>query len=184
MSAVPAPVSLRRPVGADVQAAGELHAWSWRVTYGPLLSEEERLLLTTEERVRLWTRILGGPEPRENTWFAVLAGRIVGLVFSGPAHDGDATPDVGEIHAIHVEPGLHGRGIGRLLLEAAEADLAEAGFARATLWVMRGNREACRFYEGRGWRPDGREKRGPMGDFGNLPVVDEDRYGRSLAKIP
>lgn len=181
MSTVPAPVSLRRPVGADVQAAGELHAWSWRVTYGPLLSDGERLRLTTAERVRLWTRILGAPQPRENTWFAELDGRIVGLVFSGPAHDGDATPEVGEIHAIHVEPGLHGRGIGRLLLEAAQADLSDAGFARATLWVMRENHEARRFYEGRGWRPDGCEKRGRMGDFDDLPVVDEVRYGRSLA---
>jgi ribosomal protein S18 acetylase RimI-like enzyme len=164
----------------EVDALAELHAWSWRVTYGPMLSAQEAALLTVEERRQLWERALGRPAAREAVIVAEEVGRIVGLVLAGPSHDDDGTPTVGEIHAIHVEPGRHGEGIGGRLLDAAEAHLRDQGFASATLWVIRQNDEARRFYEGQGWRPDGMAKRGPMGDFEGLPVVDEVRYRRSL----
>jgi ribosomal protein S18 acetylase RimI-like enzyme len=166
----------------EVDALAELHAWSWRVTYGPLLTPEEASLLTVEERRRLWERALGAPAAREAVLVAQEAGRVVGLVFAGSSHDDDRGPDVGEIHAIHVEPGRHGQGIGGRLLDAAVDHLRAAGFTRATLWVIRENDEARRFYEGQGWRPDGTAKRGPMGDFEGLPIVDEVRYRRSLGE--
>ena len=177
----PGEVRLRRPTAADLDALAELHAWSWRVTYGPLLTDAERALLTVEERRRLWERVLSAPAPREGSWVAELDARVVGLVFGGRSHDADATPEIGEIHAIHVEPGLHGHGIGGRLLAAGVADLRAAGFRDATLWVIRENHEARRFYEGQGWRSDSVTKRGPMGDFDGLPVVVEVRYARTLA---
>ena len=120
------------------------------------------------------------PRPLEFVWVAEDGGRVVGLVLATPSHDADATPEVGEIGAIHVEPGRHGQGIGRRLLAAAVDDLRAAGFRRATLWVIRENTEARRFYESNGWQPDGASKRGPMGEFEGLPVVDEVRYARPL----
>jgi GNAT superfamily N-acetyltransferase len=172
---VPLVLRLARP--DEVDALAELHAWSWRIAYGPLLTPAEARLLTVEERRRLWARVLGTPAPREAAVVAEEAGRLVGLVLVGPSDDA-AT---GEIHAIHVEPGRHGQGIGGRLLGVAVDHLRVVGFDRATLWVIRDNDEARRFYEGHGWRPDGMAKRGPMGGFPGLPVVDEVRYGRSLA---
>ena len=58
--------------------------------------------------------------------------------------------------------------------------MRSAGFRRATLWVIEENAEARRFYEAAGWRPDGLAKRGPMGGFPGLPVVNEVRYVRGL----
>ena len=181
VSAIGPAVTLRRPTTGDVDAAAELHAWSWRATYDPLLPVTEQGLFTADERRRLWARALAAPGADECIWLAEADGRVVGLVFGGRSIDGDAAPDVGEIHAIHVEPGLHGRGIGRILLDAALVDLGRTGFGEATLWVIRENRDARRFYEGLGWRLDGAEKRGRMGDLDGLPVVDEVRYRRSLA---
>jgi GNAT superfamily N-acetyltransferase len=145
-----------------------------------MMSEEEGQMLTVGERRRLWRRVLHDPEPREAQWVAQLDGRVVGIVHAGPSHDEDATPDAGEIHAIHVEPGLHGQGIGGRLLAAAVADLQAAGLRTATLWVIRDNNDARRFYEAKGWRPDGATKRTFMGDFDGLPIVDEVRYERDL----
>src|SRR4051794_12349895 len=115
----PTAVRLRPATTADASALARLHAWSWQVTYGPLLREDERERLTVEERQRLWDRVVGAPRPREATIVAEDAtGAIVGLVFVGPSEDTDAETgtdggtDVGEVHAIHVAPGLHGRGIG------------------------------------------------------------------------
>ena len=180
MAIPPGGVRLRRPSLADLDALAELHWWSWRVTYGPLLSEAEGALLTAQERRSVWARVLADPRPRESAWLAELDGRVAGLVWAGGAHDADAGVDAGEILAIHVEPGLHGRGIGGRLLDAAVGDLQGAGFVRAVLWVIRENVEARRFYEGRGWQPDGRTRRTHMGDFAGLPIVAEVRYGRPL----
>lgn len=177
------PLVIRRARPDEVDLLAGLHARSWRVTYGPMLRPEEAALLTVEERRLLWERALGMPAPREAVVVAEEAGRVVGLVFVGPSHDADADARAatGEIHAIHVEPGRHGRGIGSRLMAAAVAHLRAAGFTRATLWVIRENAVARRFYEGHGWQPDGAAKRGPMGDFAGLPVVDEVRYARCLA---
>jgi GNAT superfamily N-acetyltransferase len=175
-----APVSLRRPRLDEVDALAELHAWSWRLTYGPLMSEEERRMLTVGERRRFWQRVLLEPRPRESQWVAELDGRLVGMVHASPSHDDDAMAGTGEIAAIHVEPGLHGQGIGGRVLAAAEDDLRAAGFHRATLWTLAENHEARRFYEAKGWRADGTTKHVFMGDFDGLPIVDEVRYERDL----
>jgi ribosomal protein S18 acetylase RimI-like enzyme len=150
------------------------------VTYGPLLTPAEATLLTVAERRTLWQRVLGAPVPREAAIVAEEAGRVIGLVLTRATHDLDGDASTGEIGAIHVEPGRHGQGIGGALLTAGVAHLREAGFRRATLWVLRGNAEARRFYEGQGWRLDGATKRGPMADVAELPVVDEVRYRRTI----
>ena len=84
-----------------------------------------------------------------------------------PATTGKATADqapltpaglageVGEVYAIYVAPDWWSTGTGRLLLEAAMARLATAGYRRAVLWVLDTNTRARRFYEKAGWAPDG-----------------------------
>jgi GNAT superfamily N-acetyltransferase len=182
-SAPPDRTRLRAATAADVEALAALHSWSWQVTYGPMLRRADRALLTVDERRRLWERVLLRPADRESTFVAEsVAGDAIGLIFVGPSEDHDAAPrhDIGEVHAIHVAPPLHGRGLGARLLAAGEAAMRENGFETATLWVIRENAGARAFYERQGWQPDGATKRGPMGGFEGLPVVDEVRYARRL----
>lgn len=63
--------------------------------------------------------------------------------------------EVGEVYAIYVAPDWWSTGTGRLLMEAAVARLAVAGYRRAVLWVLDTNARARRFYEKAGWAPDG-----------------------------
>lgn len=69
-----------------------------------------------------------------------------------------------------------GTGIGRRLMTAALTSLVEAGFTRATLWVLDTNERARRFYEAGSWRPDGGLKR----DERRGVLLNEVRYGRPL----
>jgi RimJ/RimL family protein N-acetyltransferase len=57
-----------------------------------------------------------------------------------------------------VTPSVWGTGVGRELMAVAVDRLREAGFRSATLWVLRDNERARRFYERAGWSPDGAEK--------------------------
>ena len=60
------------------------------------------------------------------------------------------------VFACFIRPGYEGRGIGRRLMEAAEACLAAHGIEEA--WLSTGADPAIRangFYQHLGWRPDG-----------------------------
>lgn len=63
------------------------------------------------------------------------------------------------ILALAVEPGARGRGLGRLLLEAAERAALEAGTHAMHLTVRHSNLGAIAFYERLGW-----QKEPPAGD--------------------
>lgn len=60
----------------------------------------------------------------------------------------------GVLDALYVVPESWGAGVGTRLADEAEALL---GGGEAILWVLRDNARGRRFWECRGWRPDGAE---------------------------
>ncbi len=59
------------------------------------------------------------------------------------------------LEAIYVRPAAWGSGVAGHLHDAAIAELRSRGVRRAKLWMLERNDRARRFYERRGWRPDG-----------------------------
>lgn len=59
------------------------------------------------------------------------------------------------LDALYVRPAAWGTGVAVRLHDRAVEALREAGVERARLWVLEENHRARRFYERRGWRPDG-----------------------------
>jgi L-amino acid N-acyltransferase YncA len=163
---------LARP--EDARAIAEVHVGSWRHAYRGLLPEGYLDRLSVDEREGSWREALGS-----DTAGAVVAeaeGRIVGFASFGPSRDADAAEGVGEVPAIYVDAEVLGTGVGRSLLAEATTRLREAGFRRATLWVLEANARARRFYEKSGWAWDGTVSRHDF-DCANEPVV---RYAVDL----
>jgi GNAT superfamily N-acetyltransferase len=75
-------------------------------------------------------------------WAAVLEGRIVGIALT--ANDW--------LEDLWLAADARGRGVGAVLLEHAERDIAARGHAIATLRVIAGNRRAQAFYVRHGWQ--------------------------------
>ncbi|MDF2954923.1 GNAT family N-acetyltransferase [Candidatus Alkanophaga liquidiphilum] len=73
-------------------------------------------------------------------------GRIVGFV-GGSVRSGH-----GHISGIAVDREFRNRGVGSLLIGAAEQEFRREGFDRVTLEVRVSNENAIRFYEKRGYR--------------------------------
>src|SRR4051812_24202487 len=87
-------------------------------------------------------------------------------VFVVQADDGTLTGEVaaaadvptGQLARLYVDIDHWGKGIGARLHDAAVDHLRSSGCASARLWVLEANDRARRFYERRGWRPDGTRK--------------------------
>jgi ribosomal protein S18 acetylase RimI-like enzyme len=91
---------------------------------------------------------------------------IVGLCEFGSTEDTDDDPSrTGQVFRLYVDPLLHGRGGGRLLLEAACDHLRAAAREDVTLWVLESDPRARGFYERLGWRNDGGRKRSVVVDL-------------------
>jgi ribosomal protein S18 acetylase RimI-like enzyme len=118
---------------------------------------------------------------------APAAGGIVGYASFGPETDVLNAPwphpltadgeggRVAELYALYVRPAWWSTGTGRALMEKVLARSAAAGYRFITLWVLRDNQRARRFYERAGFAPDG-----ATNVLTGLGGVHEVRYRRCL----
>lgn len=138
---------------ADAGALAEIQVRSWRAAYRGLLPETV-LAELSESAVRdVWDARLQHPPPRTATLVVTDAGDVVGFSGFGPPLDGDPGPTDGHLYTLYLLPDRWGRGLGRLLHDAAIARMGALGFTAATLWVLDGNDRAIDFYRRAGWQP-------------------------------
>ena len=164
-------VRLRTGDDGDLMAVGDLHYRSRRSAYADILSPAA-LDFGSPQAVGEWWRERFRWERDTHRLTVADEGRVVGFTYLGVGEE----PDTAELSAIHVEPGLVGTGVGRLLMLDALAALPAYGSV-AVLWVLEGNARARRFYERGGWAFDGTVRDAPMG----AETTRQLRYVRSLA---
>jgi GNAT superfamily N-acetyltransferase len=121
---------LRNARSGEAATIASIHETTARVAFAHVFGRQPYPTEHTRER---WRRFSG------EVVLAELDGSVVGFA----ARDGDL------LDALFVLPNFQGRGIGSALLSA---------FGPVSrLWVLKGT-EAQRFYEARGWRPEGSEQ--------------------------
>ena len=138
-----APIEVRPALPEDADAAARAHSASAETAYrGKAPARPDGLA----RRTRLWHDLLAGPANR--AFVATDAGRIVGVLYVGPA---DEDHRLGAVHVLYVRPAWWGSGAGKALIDRAHAVLGE-DFGDAILTVLEDNPRARRFYESNGWR--------------------------------
>ena len=167
-------VVLREATVEDAREIAEVHVAVWRRAYRDLLPAEFLDALSVDDRVRMWTEVLGSPQ--EGVFVTERDGRVVGFCGYGPSRDDDATASMGNVSTLYVLEEVSGRGVGSALVAAAETRLRQLGYERAALWVLAANERGRRFYERAGWRWDGTTGEFRI-DCGYEPMV---RYVREL----
>jgi GNAT superfamily N-acetyltransferase len=86
-------------------------------------------------------------------------GMVAGFCLLAPTRDEDSNKETcGEIIALNVRPDHWRRGVGKLLCESALDGARAQGWATLTLWILKGNERAGRFYEVLGFALDGTER--------------------------
>lgn len=182
------PVRLAR--SDDVALIAEIHVRSWQAAYAGLIPQDYLDALDPARRLDRWAAAVAGTQQAaaagagtagQREAVLVATGeqdRAAGFASVGACRDADERgAGAGEIRAIYLEPAAWGTGLGRELMTAATARLAELGYRQATLWVLDGNARARRFYTAAGFEPDGAVKIDGERGF----TLQEIRYRRALA---
>jgi GNAT superfamily N-acetyltransferase len=169
---------IRAGSAADAAQIAEVQRESWSGAYTGVIADEiiDRVTALDDGarvrqsfRTRPWQRMIvaipdgGGDGGGGDDW----GGGIVGYAAFGPETDVLGAPwphplstdgeerRVAELYALYVRPAWWSTGTGRALMDRVLARSVAAGYSSLTLWVLRDNRRARRFYERAGFAPDG-----------------------------
>ena len=149
-------VEVRAATTEDAPAIARVHVRSWQAAYRGLIHDEHLDALDENARADGWRAAIRSGRGR--VLVADTRCEVVGFAALMASRDDDAEPECGEVGAIYLVQEVWGRGLGRALMDVSLERLTHDGFTEATLWVLRGNERAIRFYERAGFRPDGTEK--------------------------
>jgi ribosomal protein S18 acetylase RimI-like enzyme len=181
-------VRIRAGSAADAAQVGAVQRETWFAAYAGIIAAEVIDRVTVPDdgarvrqsfRTRPWQRMLvaAGSE----------AGEVVGYASYGPETDVLNAPwphpltadgengRVAELYALYVRPACWSTGTGRALMDRVLARAGAAGYQAVTLWVLRDNERARRFYERAGFAPDG-----ATNVLAGLGGISEVRYRRPL----
>ena len=132
-------VTIRQAKIEDAGPIARAHVESWRTTYDGIIPGDYIAKFTSEERERVWRRILGDEARRECVCVAEdETGALVGFV-SGGAERSGAKAFRGELYALYLLEPFQRRGIGRRLTAALARRLLGAGCDSMLVWVLAEN---------------------------------------------
>ena len=111
---------------------------------------------TSEVSAQGWTRTLReiatDERPLDCIYVAVdEGGEIVGLAMGGPAN-AEELPQIGAVYALYISTRQQGQGLGRRLVLAVAADLAQKGMTALQIGCLAANTPARGFYAAIGGR--------------------------------
>ena len=137
-------IRLRPAVASDAQAIGAVFDAAVRVGWTYLGELASQPMFTAAE----WDKDVADHAPPNLMLVATDdADRVVGLTAVHPADC--------EMYLLFVDPAAAGRGVGRMLLTAADSALRAAGCREAFLYTHEQNERALHVYASAGYRPDG-----------------------------
>lgn len=125
----------------DAAALASLEEQANRVALAHVFGPE--LPYPYDDVLARWSLVL--EEPGATTLVARDGGRVEGF----------AAYDLASLRHLALAPELFGSGLAAQLHDEVVAAWRVAGLRQATLWVLEENHRARRFYQRRGWRPDG-----------------------------
>lgn len=142
---------IRRATIEDDRNIACVHVEGWRQTYPGIVPDRVLNRLDIEDRRRFWRTAIVDRRADRDFFVAELDRRVVGFGVCGEEQVGLEAFD-GEFHALYVLRAGQGRGLGTRLMREMAAALVERERTAATVWALRDNWRARRFYEKLGGR--------------------------------
>jgi len=154
-------ITVRRARPADAISIGAVHVAAWRSTYPGILPDSFLARLSVPRQAAHYDAAIRSSST--GVFVAAASGadvplgsgsRIVGFATAGRARGGEFTRRLaeGEVETLYVLDDWRDRGVGRKLMRAAAAHLAETGCKSCFVWVLRDNPSRW-FYQRLGGKP-------------------------------
>jgi GNAT superfamily N-acetyltransferase len=154
-------LTVRRARPSDAISIGAVHVAAWRSTYPGILPDEYLARLSVPRQAAHYDAAI-----RSSTTGVFVASasgtdvplgsgsRVIGFATVGRARGGEFGRRLGEgeVETLYVLDDWRDRGVGRKLMRAAGAHLAEMGCKSCYLWVLRDNPSRW-FYQRLGGKP-------------------------------
>ncbi|HZD75451.1 MAG TPA: GNAT family N-acetyltransferase [Acidobacteriaceae bacterium] len=148
---------MRSATADDAPGIARVHVDTWRSSYQGIIPQDFLDALDAAKRAAMWKAEIGRKDAHvlvaEDT-VAEDTVAVCGFISGGILRDG---VDVArqnydsEIYTLYVSPAFQGHGVGRELMRALAARLAEDGLTRPVVWALEKN-PWCAFYERLGGR--------------------------------
>lgn len=151
---------LVRDAGADdARSIAEVHVDGWRWGYRDLVAEAVLEGLTVDEFARQWTQRLARAPEDSFILVAERDSRVAGFASAGRPGPGQDLPiGTAQLHYLYVRQNVAATGVGRALMDAVLVRVQAGGYKILSVWVLRDNLRARRFYQAAGFQPDGTEE--------------------------
>lgn len=151
-------MTIRLATPQDARQIAMIHVEAWKAAYRGVVPDEFLDSLSVDARELTWRERLEGG--RSITWVAHDSKTTLGWI----------SARAGEILAVYVRPEHWGQGVGRRLCETVYRHLLLEGCSEVTLWVLKDNARAVRFYRSNGFVLDaGGEK---IVELGGKPLTE------------
>ena len=153
-------VEVQLAIYEDARDFAGIFARSWEAAYRGLLPDayiNERNAARREQFERTLS------DENRDVYALRIGGANVGAMKLAPPADGDTDPADREIYYLYVHPDSFGRGAGTAVIRYAAEKARAEGAERISVWALKGNERALRFYRNRGFAPDGRSKTADRG---------------------
>ena len=141
---------IRRARLDDAAAVAHVHVAGWRETYPGIVPARTLASMDVSSRTRYWAQVLDNKRNRTDIFVAEIPidgeDRVVGFGVNGPEQVG-LRDYSGEFHALYVLKVGQGQGLGTRLMTTMAAALTLRGMTSCTVWALRDNWKARRFYE-------------------------------------
>ncbi|MGQ0527699.1 MAG: GNAT family N-acetyltransferase [Alphaproteobacteria bacterium] len=131
----------------DALAIAEVHVRTWQALYGGLIDQTYLNEMTSQERLKIWQENLAKTGKSYTVFVAEGDGNILGFSTLGSAGKNHV-----EMYSIYLDPGCHGRGIGRALFQESLSWGQGLSCSKFSAWVFQAYNPGHEFYKRMGGR--------------------------------
>lgn len=140
----------------DCAELAQVHVASWQAGFKGIIDQDYLDNLNVDARALRWSEVLNGD--RDKVYLQFDFEKLIGFTASCHCRDDDAPASWGEISSFYFLEQYWGKGFSHSLMTHALTEIERSGHDVTTIWVLKENFRAQRFYAKHGFIVEGKEK--------------------------